>query len=320
MGFLRKRLPSEIGLEGGASTIEALSESLWKARGKSLVVGGGLSTRTPSAVSLQLAINLLNSALENEGVTVVGSSGASSSEDATSYAGLAALTEEMKSGHVDVLIICGTNPAFTTPRIVTGLEEAIKRVPTVVSIASHADETSRFADFVLPEHHFLENWGDARPYPGFMSLQQPAIAPLYSTRSFEDSLLALSKAAQLKQSEKMNESADWHAYLMASWKEIYQSEHTMGGFEQFWETCLRDGVYTFKSQNAKPSPRSFRTTSLAQAEKFVSSRGSGLTAFDVRVDRDGRWHKRQQPLVTGISGSYFVDHLGQLPECGCFGG
>jgi anaerobic selenocysteine-containing dehydrogenase/Fe-S-cluster-containing dehydrogenase component len=267
-------LAAEIGLDGGVETIQHLAERLWQARGKSLVVGGGVSTRTSSARALQVAVNLLNSALDNEGVTVVGNEGAL--EPGTTYAGLASLIDEMKTGQVDVLVINGTNPAFTTPRSVTGLEEAMKHVRMVIVIGDHTDETSRFADYVLAEHHYLENWGDASGQHGVLSLQQPAIAPLYATRAFEDTLIAWSKAGQLKVPARVSDSADWHAYLMANWKDIHQSEHIVSSFVQFWETCLRDGVYTLKSAATKPAPRPFRSTSVSEMSRFAPTLGNVL--------------------------------------------
>jgi molybdopterin-containing oxidoreductase family iron-sulfur binding subunit len=275
-GYKPETIASEIGLAGGAETIQKIAAGLWSARGKSLVVGGGISTRTTEAKALQVAINLLNSALENEGETVVGNG--SVLEPATSYSGptgLAGLIDEMKSGRIDALIVYRTNPAYTTPRTATGLEDAMKKVPLVISVADHADETSRFADFVLADHHYLENWGDASPWTGVLSLQQPAIAPIYGTRSFEDTLIAWAKAAPLKVSARVSGAADWHAYLMSNWKDLHASEHIASDFLTFWESGLRDGVYTLKSQPAK-SARAFRSGSVALLAKFAPASDSGV--------------------------------------------
>ncbi|MDR3608074.1 MAG: 4Fe-4S dicluster domain-containing protein [Oligoflexia bacterium] len=267
-GYKPEVIAAEIGIEGGAEKIRALAEQLWRSRGKGLVVGGGISTRNSSAHALQVVVNLLNSALENEGVTVAGAG--VFAQPGSTYAGLAALIEEMRAGRVDALIVHRTNPAFTTPRTATGLEEAMKKVSLVVSVADHADETSRFADYVLADHHYLENWGDGSAWHGVYSLQQPAIAPLYSTRAFEDTLIAWAKGAQLKVSSRLSGAADWHAYLMDCWNEIHQSEHIPSGFQQFWETCLRDGVYTAKANSStKASARAFRSASVSALTKFA---------------------------------------------------
>jgi molybdopterin-containing oxidoreductase family iron-sulfur binding subunit len=57
------------------------------------------------------------------------------------------------------------------------------------------DETAQKCKYVVPDHHFLESWGDAEPKTGYYSLMQPGIAPLFKTRAFQDSLLAWSGSA-----------------------------------------------------------------------------------------------------------------------------
>ncbi|HEY6222068.1 MAG TPA: TAT-variant-translocated molybdopterin oxidoreductase, partial [Candidatus Eisenbacteria bacterium] len=56
------------GLEEG--TLARVADDLAKARGKSLVLAGPQAAPAEQAVALQVAVNLLNSALGNEGVTV----------------------------------------------------------------------------------------------------------------------------------------------------------------------------------------------------------------------------------------------------------
>ena len=58
----------EAGLPAG--TLAALTDELWASRGKSLVLAGPQAAPANHAVALQVAVNLLNSALGNDGVTV----------------------------------------------------------------------------------------------------------------------------------------------------------------------------------------------------------------------------------------------------------
>jgi molybdopterin-containing oxidoreductase family iron-sulfur binding subunit len=74
----------------------------------------------------------------------------------------------------------------------------------------------------------------------------------------------------------MAAATDWHAYLSSNWKDIHQSEHVASDFQTFWETCLRDGVYTMKAQGAKSS-RAFRSASVAKLVKFSPAPSNGLT-------------------------------------------
>ena len=277
-GYSPKAVSEEIGIENGAAKIAELARKLWDAKGKSLVVAGGLHTKSKDAVALQIAANLLNSALENEGVTVDGTLNASPLPMA-GEAGVMKLIGEMKAGQVDVLIIQGANPAFTLPTD-AGFEEALKKVGLVISVTQHEDETSALADFILPEHHYLENWGDARVMKEVYSLQQPAIAPIHSSRSSQDNLLAWIKGAGLANSGMAGRVAlaaanTWHDYLMLNWKETVYREYGIGAsFDQFWEGTLRDGVFNGLAAkgktDARPSARSFKSDSMSKLPKYAA--------------------------------------------------
>ncbi len=261
-----EKIASEIGLEGGHIRLERLAEELWKNRGKSLIVGGSVSSKTRDAFALQIAVNLLNSILENEGVTVDGTlqSGVSHS----SYASLARLASEMQSGLIDVLVIHQSNPLYVLPHDLLGFEGAMKRVPLIISISDREDETALLADYVLPDHHYLENWGDAHPQKGLYSLQQPSIAPLHSTRAFQESLLIWSKALGGK--GLVQSALDWHGYLQQHWKEtVFRDAGSTATFEQFWESVLRVGVYSARAGKAKPAIRLFRSASLNKLPHYT---------------------------------------------------
>jgi molybdopterin-containing oxidoreductase family iron-sulfur binding subunit len=92
-----------------------------------------------------------------------------------------------------VLLVHGTNPVYSLPAS-SGFDEALAKVPFVVSLASLPDETSERANLVLPDHTPLESWGDAEPRPGIHSLVQPTLRPLYDTRAFVDTLLDVARA------------------------------------------------------------------------------------------------------------------------------
>lgn len=97
---------------------------------------------------------------------------------------------------LDVLFIHGVNPVHEWPG---GSEfaKAIAGVGLVVATAQVPDETAALADIVLPETSFLESWDllpSAHALPlDYVGLQQPAVAPLYESRSFEDAWFALAR-------------------------------------------------------------------------------------------------------------------------------
>lgn len=271
-GYTPEAVASEIGLEGGAEKIKQIANELWNRRGESLVVGGGIASKTSHGVALQIAVNLLNSALGNEGETVDGTANVGAYR--ASFTAFSGLLSEMKAGQVDALILFRTNPAYGLPRGALGLGEALAKVPLVVSVSDRADETGLMSDFVLPDNHSLESWGDASPRKGVYSLVQPTIAPIYSTRSFQDGLIAWIKAAGLNAGASARNASDWHEYVRNQWKEtLYRQSGSLATFDQFWEGALRAGVLDL-SGHAKSTSRSFRASAMGQVPRYESQSGA----------------------------------------------
>ena len=277
-GYSPEVVAAEIGLSRGAESIREIASALWENQGKSIVVAGSVQAKTADAMSLQIVANLLNSALDNDGKTVDGSVNYSVSR--SSFVALSRLADEMKAGQVDALIVYRSNPLYAAPRTALGLAEGLKRVPLVIVVSEYEDETSALADYILPDHHYLENWGDAHPNQAVYSLQQPAMAPIHSSRAFQDSLLIWRKGG-LAVSGLAAKSLDWHDYLQNNWKEtVYREVGAAGSFEQFWNGTLRAGVVdVFAAKgisSEKVAPRSFRTASVANLPKY-SAQTEALT-------------------------------------------
>ncbi len=97
---------------------------------------------------------------------------------------------------IEVLFVHGVNPVHEWPGG-GRFEKAIAGVGLVVATAQVPDETAALADILLPETSFLEAWGlmpAAHALPlDYAGLQQPAAAPLYESRSFEDMWFALAR-------------------------------------------------------------------------------------------------------------------------------
>ncbi|RYZ33028.1 MAG: 4Fe-4S dicluster domain-containing protein, partial [Sphingobacteriales bacterium] len=91
-------------------------------------------------------------------------------------------------GRVGAIVINDVNPAynyFDSKRFA----DALKKVKVSVALSYKEDETAELCKFMAPVHHFLESWGDAEAYSGFVSMMQPTISPLFSTRQYQESLL-----------------------------------------------------------------------------------------------------------------------------------
>jgi anaerobic selenocysteine-containing dehydrogenase/Fe-S-cluster-containing dehydrogenase component len=238
-------------------TLRQAAKELWQNRGHGLVVGGGVKAK--NAVALQVVTNLLNSALDNDGVTVDWSV-RPSHQVKSSFVDLKNLIHEMKLGQVGVLVIHRGNPVFNLPESL-GFKEAIKRVPVVVYQGDRMDETAAYANYVAADSHYLESWGDANPQKDVYSLCQPTIAPLFDTRSFGDSLVAWSSV-----------SASFHDYVQTYWKRHLSRDV----FKSFWQNALQEGVVVRGNGAALKrerlaSSRSFHSKALSVVPERISS-------------------------------------------------
>lgn len=97
----------------------------------------------------------------------------------------------------EVLMVRGVNPVHGLP---AGADFAsvMEKAGFVVAFSSFMDETAEKANLILPEHTYLEDWGDDVPDPGpryeTLGLQQPVVRPFHpGTRGFGDELLLLGR-------------------------------------------------------------------------------------------------------------------------------
>jgi anaerobic selenocysteine-containing dehydrogenase len=108
-----------------------------------------------------------------------------------------ALIDRMRGGGVKALFIHGVNPVFDFPDS-NMFVEALANVPQVISFASFLDDTSIYANFILPDHTALESWGYQKAPAGadrpVISGFQPVVAPFYRTKATSDVLLAAVQA------------------------------------------------------------------------------------------------------------------------------
>jgi molybdopterin-containing oxidoreductase family iron-sulfur binding subunit len=204
------------------ATIERIGRALGAAQAPALIPPGvALSSRRAAATAR--AVLVANVALGALGKTLRVT--APREGKASSYRETLALVDAMKSGGVGVLLIHGSNPAYSLPPA-SGFADALGKVPFVVSFASIADETSERAHLVLPDHSPFESWGDAEARPGVRGVVQPTLRPLYDTRALVDTLHDVGRAMAPEIAARMPEGSfrvllqqawagrgDWHAIL-----------------------------------------------------------------------------------------------------------
>jgi molybdopterin-containing oxidoreductase family iron-sulfur binding subunit len=244
-----------VSQETGVSTAKLLQVAQYLADADaSLVLAGGAATQTADPLPLLVAVNILNVMLGNVGKTV---DVATAKKPESSAKAVAALIEEMKAGKVDVLVTYNTNPQFTFPSAFgfgygvaeVGIkgEGTGKNSGLVVALSSHLDETAELADFVLPVHTGLEDWGYVKLPDGSVSLMQPSMRPIFSTKSFGDVLLDIASGAS---KTIAGESKTFDAFVKAGYLKACAGK-TGTDSEKFWMASLEKGGLFLNAETAK---------------------------------------------------------------------
>jgi MoCo/4Fe-4S cofactor protein with predicted Tat translocation signal len=182
--------------------------------------GAGLIVAGSNDVNVQIIVNAINAAV---GGTAIDHSKSINTKQGVD-ADLVRLVNDMNAGTVGALIIHGANPAYSWFNQ-KQFTEALKKVRVTISFNPKLDETAQLCKYVVPDHHYLESWGDAEAKTGYFSFIQPTIYPLFKTRQWQDSLLKWSGA-----------TTDYLAFLKQYWA------GKLGG-EAGWDKALQDGIY-----------------------------------------------------------------------------
>ncbi|MFP6607551.1 MAG: molybdopterin-dependent oxidoreductase [Myxococcota bacterium] len=211
---------SAAGLEPGA--LDGLAERVLASK-HAVALPPGVGASGPEATTAAAAVLVLNAALGAVGSAVVLPE-EETTPAAADLATLKQLTDEMKAGNVDVLLVHDSNPVYSMPGGL-GFEEALRKVGFVVSFASMIDETAARADLVLPDLTPLESWGDAEPRKGVRSIQQPTVRPLQDGKALGDTLLSVGAAAGASGLPM----GDTHGIVKANWGSGWREAVDRGG-------------------------------------------------------------------------------------------
>jgi molybdopterin-containing oxidoreductase family iron-sulfur binding subunit len=163
--------------------LDAVAKDLQAHRGASLVVAGEQQPAEVHALA-----HAINASLGNVGATLYYTEPVEANP-VNCIESLRDLCSDMYHGKVDTLLILGGNPVYDAPHDFDFVSK-MKKVHTIVHLASHYNETSEYSQWHIPESHYLEFWGEARAFDGTLSVIQPLIAPLYESKSAFDVLAA----------------------------------------------------------------------------------------------------------------------------------
>ncbi|MGB9629600.1 MAG: molybdopterin dinucleotide binding domain-containing protein, partial [Thermodesulfobacteriota bacterium] len=186
-----------------------------------------------------------------------------------------------------VLFLYYSNPLFSNPHPDL-FQKAFDQIPSIVSFSPYMDDTTQFADLILPDHTPLERWQDDPVFlnNGFsvLGIRQPAINPLYQTRATGDVLIEIAKSLG-GEIEKAFPWKDFQDLLLYGIRGIYEARRgdvfglefdeawirmlQKGGwwapsyksFEEFWKLILEKGGWWDPLYDFGETERIFKTPS-----------------------------------------------------------
>jgi anaerobic selenocysteine-containing dehydrogenase len=148
---------------------------------------------------------------------------------------------------VDTLFFYYTNPLFSIPDS-EKLLDALKKIPFIVSFSPFMDETSYYADLILPDGTYFERWQDDLPQPGLgfpmVGIRSPILSkPIHNVQNTGDVLIFLAKAI----GGSVGKSFPWKN-MEDALKEAFQGIFTSKkgsvraeNFDQFWNKLIEAG-------------------------------------------------------------------------------
>ena len=125
----------------------------------------------------------------------------------------------------EALFLYYSNPIYKYPG--TTVKEFLSRSGLIVSFSPFMDETSLMADYIIPDHTFLERWQDAPSLPFYeeisVAITKPVIPPIFNTKHTGDVILSIAK----KIDPFANQNFPWRnfkEYMFDGLEGLYESK------------------------------------------------------------------------------------------------
>ncbi len=251
-----------------------------------------------------------------------------------SVKGIRDLAGAMSGGGVKTALVYDANPLYSLPQEL-GFGQALQAVPFIASFSSFLDETTAQADLILPDHHYLESWGDQVPDPGVpvatVGLLQPVVNPVFNTRQFGDTILGLARAMGGSQASAL-QWPSYYDFLRESWggvQKLNRGSVAAANFDDFWNKALQQGGWWDTQPQGSapaPAPRAAEVSGLAvDAPKFGGDEASFpffLHVFESPTVGDGSganspWlQELPDPMTSASWGSWVEINPGTARQMG----
>lgn len=159
------------------------------------------------------------------------------------------LTRSLQNGSpygINALFLYDVNPAYDELGA-KAFTEALGKVPFIVSFSPFQDDTTLYADLVLPDCTFLEKWDEkvvisTAGYP-VVGLAQPVMEPLYDSASTGDAIVVMAHML----GGSVGDSFPWKGQrgaIQDAMKGIAQKgkgSPRAGNFPEFWQKAVAQG-------------------------------------------------------------------------------
>ena len=219
--------------------LNELAADLIAKSGSSIVLAG-----QQQPVVVQLLAYAINSTLKNIGRTIV----VREFPRNRNTKSILQLADRMQRGEIKQLFIFGGDPVYNAPRglaqdpekkFPVDWTELQKKVPDVVRLGYHEDETSAISQWHVPMAHYLESWGDALTADGSYLSVQPMILPLYGGLSEIEIMNALLGRPKVTGPELVQET--------------FRATKPAGDFQTAWSKFLHDGAAAHVALHDRPA-------------------------------------------------------------------
>ena len=231
LNLLQNLYDTLLGNSSSNPKLKDIVSELLNSKGKSLVLCDH------NDKSVQIMVNAINDLLENYGHTI------DLTEPIFMKSGddnaINQLISDMNDGKVSALIINGVNPSYSLAKAAE-FNDALSNVDLKISTALSIDETASLCEYVCPDRHYLESWGDARASLNKVSFIQPTIQPLFDSRQFQDSLLVWT-----------GNNSNYYDYLKNYWRSKIS-----------WSSSLHDGIVELNEKKYSPTKFSANVKSI----------------------------------------------------------
>jgi len=150
---------------------------------------------------------------------------------------------------VNVIFLYQADPLFCSPDP-DRFYRAFQKVPFIVSFSPFMDDSTSYADLILPDHVYLEKWGEDVLVPSLgypvVGLGQPVVQPLYDTRNTGDVLIQLAQelGGSVANSFPWPSLEELLHFRLRGLFRARRGSIRAASFDRFWEELKERGVWS----------------------------------------------------------------------------